>query len=1408
METFLVEEVIMQKEAPKKKYKCPYCDERYERAKLHIHIQNKHEDLIPEGYTALRVAFNTINNKTEGHCIICKGVTDWNEDKGRYERLCNNPACKEAYKKMIAERYNRIYGTDRLQTDPQYAEYVQRKALEGRKMSGKYKFEDGGEVNYMGTYEKKFLMFMDTVMHCKSEDIIAPGPSIKYMWEGKEHLYLPDYYYEPYNLIIEIKDGGSNPNTHSKRLGEEAQRIAAKEAGVKKDGHFNYVRVTNNDFGQLLQIMSVLKYQMKHPYYYTEPVFRINESVLFNEPDIYYNKDKFDSGEINLCFVTGASGSGKSTMTRGQANETTEVVELDDLSCVKDKCSYDELKKRGNLLYSYFNGIGKKFYLGIDDLKDVPVEDYEQKLFPEFINYTKNYAKSHKDKKFILEGVQLLGKFDFNLSPVFRPEDFKDYAFYIKGTSMLVSKIRAAKRDNENKEHKGFKIAKRFLLKYWKWCVLDEKLLNQYRNYFKNLMKDQKPVNESMVSEDMSGTIGAALPLTPSPVPFEAQKSNYFVVMHPQNDVFNYSITKDPLQHKLFTVDAENPGFYNVVKTDKCKISKKYLTFKIKDSQKAKELYDELEKIEEHGGWFSDDPHENYIYERLTDGSKLLDPEQILFDDRFELVRDFNAQLKEDCDNLYRWLMPTPMELLEQKMASLIESKDASTPDPDFKKGIPIPVKIIDTKSQVGKDLYNKNWEDLESQSNKVFAIAQETSTGKVAGIISVKSNKSESRNDIGGFRVFDNYKGHGIGEKLFKYAVEKLNGNRLGVYKDNEVAINLYKKYGFVQTGEKKYSDGDVVIFMERKSSTNESSVDNLIGGIYSDALEMKTALLEDWYTDGLQDYNVLPDNIDNLADLNEWKHRFYSMPHDQQRKGDDLSIDLYGDTNFNRYNKKYAKLINQISPDMDEPEVVKDTLGYITGLAEVASETEVLVSYDEWDLKMEKCRQAERDGLLIMIDTDGEKVEEYTADAIAKLKQKYAALQNMNPDKRVLSNQTASNILGLDNENLYTRILTAYLNRIDNINPKDIEDVTNREDEVVTAVQAPAPTPYYTPDNTEFVSSEKHPEDQYTAAESAQLRDLTMLLKFTSKPEKRKALKEQIFEMGWNPEIPYNVEKAKYTYLRYKDFVNIEEVDVTNLSEADEAISQAKYTSEQLKDKIVPVFVILTHNVLLRSKAIMWFTDSDYSHVSIAFDSSLDEMYTYTIGIDNAPNKKHKTGFAVDTIAKYKKFDPHMKTKIYALFVTPEQKAMMQEAVQWYIDNQDNTAYGFGTILNIVLRRPTKPKDGDKCKMVCSQFVYTILKLAEFKMKKTKDSSLVSPGDIDELSDDARFYVVFQDTIDKYDKKKVDKICYKILPTLPLEMYGINEATGVELYRPKSAIRKLDEINRVFRMAEEMLN
>ena len=46
------------------------------------------------------------------------------------------------------------------------------------------------------------------------------------------------------------------------------------------------------------------------------PKDMVNEAVFKNKDDIYYNKDKFDSGEINICFIIGLSGSGKSTLIK------------------------------------------------------------------------------------------------------------------------------------------------------------------------------------------------------------------------------------------------------------------------------------------------------------------------------------------------------------------------------------------------------------------------------------------------------------------------------------------------------------------------------------------------------------------------------------------------------------------------------------------------------------------------------------------------------------------------------------------------------------------------------------------------------------------------------------------------------------------------------------------------------------------------------------------------------------------------------------------------------------------------------------------------------------------------------------------------------------------------------------
>ena len=87
-----------------RKVKCPYCSFTNTKEKVINHIELKHEDMIPQGFTAARVLFNFINKKDHGTCVICKGNTAWNEKTNKYNRLCNKPECKnklrEIYKKI------------------------------------------------------------------------------------------------------------------------------------------------------------------------------------------------------------------------------------------------------------------------------------------------------------------------------------------------------------------------------------------------------------------------------------------------------------------------------------------------------------------------------------------------------------------------------------------------------------------------------------------------------------------------------------------------------------------------------------------------------------------------------------------------------------------------------------------------------------------------------------------------------------------------------------------------------------------------------------------------------------------------------------------------------------------------------------------------------------------------------------------------------------------------------------------------------------------------------------------------------------------------------------------------------------------------------------------------------------
>ena len=219
----------------------------------------------------------------------------------------------------------------------------------------------------------------------------------------------------------------------------------------------------------------------------------IFENYVKNEPDIYYNKDKFDSGEINLCFITGHSGSGKSTMARNMSGGNIEYYELDDVYANKIHFTMENLKEYGDLIYSFFKGPGKKYYYTKEDIDNGSVKeykgDYDRDLIVDFINYTKHFAKSHKNKKYVIEGI---GVYLF-----IEPEKLKDYAVYIKGTSRLISDIRAAKRDSKEEfPNDNLKRTKHFIGRaknfFTKEAKTSEQSIRNYRKYFTNLINKEE----------------------------------------------------------------------------------------------------------------------------------------------------------------------------------------------------------------------------------------------------------------------------------------------------------------------------------------------------------------------------------------------------------------------------------------------------------------------------------------------------------------------------------------------------------------------------------------------------------------------------------------------------------------------------------------------------------------------------------------------------------------------------------------------------------------------------------------------------------------------------------------------------------------------------------------------------
>ena len=201
-----------------------------------------------------------------------------------------------------------------------------------------------------------------------------------------------------------------------------------------------------------------------------------SDKYAHTEPDLYYNEESFNAGETNICFILGHSGSGKSMMARTLEGDDIDHIELDDLLLIKDHFTMDELKDYSDMFYSFFTGEGAKYYIGVEERNSIPKEEYEDKVFIDFVKFAMDHAKQHQNKKYIVEGIWIYLYFD-------DPALFEDYAVFIKGTSFLKSKIRATKREMQ-RDKETLQDRKQMFGREVRNYLLDEDKINVYRDFY------------------------------------------------------------------------------------------------------------------------------------------------------------------------------------------------------------------------------------------------------------------------------------------------------------------------------------------------------------------------------------------------------------------------------------------------------------------------------------------------------------------------------------------------------------------------------------------------------------------------------------------------------------------------------------------------------------------------------------------------------------------------------------------------------------------------------------------------------------------------------------------------------------------------------------------------------------
>ena len=174
--------------------------------------------------------------------------------------------------------------------------------------------------------------------------------------------------------------------------------------------------------------------------------------------------------------------------------------------------------------------------------------------------------------------------------------------------------------------------------------------------------------------------------------------------------------------------------------------------------------------------------------------------------------------------------------------------------------------------------------------------------------------------------------------------------------------------------------------------------------------------------------------------------------------------------------------------------------------------------------------------------------------------------------------------------------------------------------------------------------------------------------------------------------------------------------------------------------------IYIILAHTGTILSNIIRYWTKDEVSHVSIALDADLEEMYSF--GRLN-PYNPFWGGFVHEHINKgtFKRFK-NTTAEVYSMFVTDEQYEKARKTIEYFNKNKEKYKFNVLGLACVSINKKIIRKNT----FYCAEFVKHMLKVIGIT-EVNELPKIIRPQSFKQLSG---LRLEYEGLLRKYKKKK----------------------------------------------------